>query len=244
MRYRAYQLALWAGCLLLLLAAVMLVKSESTGLSGPSDQRLRVQEALANSAPCLTCHSAAAGASKVILDTRLTHASVEPAAVTIAEVAPINSAQPNTKIENAHVSARWLTVGARLLAVDVRDLGMYSAAVDQFVAATEALGAVNDPAAAGQALRALDVASALTLALEQQANRVRLRGAEESPRSEAAARVPALSAPLLVAALAASLFGISPALPITRRREEAAEARPARLVWALRRRGPPMGMAA
>lgn len=244
MSYRAHQLALWAGCLLLLLAAVMLVESESTASSGLSGQRLRVQEALASSAPCLTCHSAVTSASKVILDTRLTHTLVETAADTGAEVAPASSVQPNTKTENAHVRTRWLAVGARLLAVDARDLGLYSAAVDQFVTATEALGAVNDPAAEGQAVRALDAASALALALEQRANPVRLHSVEESPRSESAASVPAFSAPLLVAALAASLSGISATLFITRRREEAVEARPARLVWALRRRGPPMGMAA
>lgn len=244
MSCRAHQLALWAGCLLLLLAAALLVKSESAASSGLSGQRLRVQEALASSAPCLTCHSAVSGASKVVLDAHLAHAPLEAAAEPVAVSTSLSPAQTSTEIENAHVRAKWLEVGARLLAVDAQDLDQYTAAVDQFVATTGALSAATDAMAEAKVLRALDVASALTLALEQQANPVRLRGLEGAPRSETVESASAPSAPLVVAALVAGLSWALPALYVARGQTEAAEARPARLVYALRRRGPPVGVAA
>lgn len=240
MSCRAHQLVLWTGCLLLLLAAALLVKSEPAASPGLGGQRLRVQEALTGSTPCLTCHRAVAGASKVVLDARLAHASLEAAAVPVAGSASLSSAQTSMKTKNAHVRARWLEAGARLLAVDTRNLALYTTAVDQFVVATEALSAVNDP----EALRALDVVSALTLALEQQANPVRLRGVEAAPRPETATSASAPSAPLIVAALVASLSWALPALSVARRQAEAAESRPARLICALRRRGPPAGVVA
>ena len=168
-----HKLALWIGCLLLLLAAVTFATGDETVSSEWGSQRLRVQQVLAESAPCVTCHTAVSETPRLVIETG--HAD------TAAYAAPSTflptGIEPITKIANAHATAEKVSVGARLLAVPVRDLAEYTAAVDLFVSASAALDRAESPAAQHEALLALDVVARRVLALEQQANAYRLTAA-------------------------------------------------------------------
>lgn len=233
---RVHKLALWIGCLLLLLAAVMLATSDNTVSSEWSGQRLRVQQVLAGSAPCVTCHTAVSETPRLAIETGRVNTAAYAAPPTISRT----GREPNTKIADAH-AAEQVAVGARLLAVPARDLVEYTAVVDAFVAATEALERAETSATQREALRALDTVERRVLALEHQANPVRLSDAPDDSASDTdlAASVPPATS-LFVALLVA--WATTAPLTIALRCRETSVC--LRLQWIMcgaRRRGPPLG---
>lgn len=232
-----HKLALWIGCLLLLLAAVTFATGDETVSSEWGSQRLRVQQALAGSAPCVTCHTAVSETPRLVIE--MGHADTAAYAAPSAFLP--TGIEPITKIANAHATAEKVSVGARLLAVPARDLAEYTAAVDLFVSASAALDQAESPAAQHEALLALDVVGRRVLALEQQANAYRLTAAPDgfAPDSDPAANAP--SAPLPSVALVAALVTIAPAAVTACRRETRVVIRLQRFVCGARRRGPPLG---
>lgn len=232
-----HKLALWIGCLLLLLAAVTFAANDDTVSSEWSSQRLRVQQVLAGSAPCVTCHTAVSETPRLLIETghadRATYAP--PATLSPTGIEPVR------KTANAHATAEKVSVGARLLAVPARDLAAYTAAVDLFVSVSEALDQADSFAAQGEALRALDLVARRVLALEQQANSYRLTVVPDgfAPDAEPAASAP--PAPPLLVALVVALVTIAPVAVAVCRRETGVCFRPQRFVAGARRRGPPLG---
>lgn len=232
-----YKLAAGVGCLLLLLAAVMFVAGGDPGASSLSHQRLRVQQALAGSAPCVTCHTAVSETPRLALETGQAGSSL-PVKSPYASAVHI---QPNIKTENAHNSQEQRSIGARLLAVPVRDVTEYTDAVDQYVAVSAALNKAETLAAQNDALRALDAVERQVLALEQQANPYRLRAETTSPEPDPGAAADAPPMPHLFVALLASAIVMVPLLSRVRYRVIETWIRTPRFVRGGRRRGPPLG---
>lgn len=236
---QAHKLAWWAGCLLLLLAAGMLVTSRSPAREGLSSQHLRVQLALAGSAPCLTCHSAFAETSAQTIDTRWTHSPLDEPDSGARDIFP----QPNTKMQNAHARAEWRALGARLLQIESADVTQVAAAVDQFVAAAEVLDAADSLLSLAAAHGTLGRAGQMVLALEQAANPVQVRPMTVPHTPDTGVNAPLPPAPVAALALLCYL-GAVPAAVQGRRAPAEAPRRPERIVCAARRRGPPLGVAA
>lgn len=236
---RVHKLALWTGGLLLLLAAVLFAVTDDADSSVWSSQRLRVQQTLAGSAPCASCHTAVSETPRLALETGwaslVTHTAPSTDSNSSLDI------QPSTKIVNVHATERVAALGARLLNVQAKELDAYTAVVDQFVAASDALADANTPAEHSAVLRALDVAEQHVRALEQQANPYRLAVAPDGPVTgpESAANAPSVPQPLV--ALVVVLATILPALHIARRDDTVIRVWRRQVVYGARRRGPPLG---
>lgn len=232
-----HKLAVGIGCFLLLLAAILLAGEADAASSGMSGQRLRVQQVLAESAPCVTCHSAVSDTPRLELETGWAGSTSLAASPLISNV----HNQPNIKEENAHENDQRRMIGARLLAVPTRDLAEYTAAVEEFVAASQALDQAETVTAQQEALLALDAVARRLLALEQRANPYQLRGATGVPASDTDLADSAPPAPPPLAVLTISAIAILPRLLAVRRRVAETWIRPPRFVRGGRRRGPPCG---
>lgn len=231
-----HKLVAGTGCLLLLLAALMLASGDDAASSGISGQRLRLQQVLAGAAPCVTCHTAVSDIPRLDLETGRAGSTLSVASPLISNV----HIQPNTKNEIAHTNELRRSIGARLLAVSTRDLAEYTAAVDEFVVASEALDRADSLAEQRDVRQTLDAVEQRVLALEQKANPYWLRApiSESVPDDDSALSSPLAPQPpvaLLVASLA-----IVPMLSAVWRCEVASWIRPPRFARGGRRRGPPL----
>ncbi|HML23953.1 MAG TPA: hypothetical protein PKD09_20015 [Aggregatilinea sp.] len=99
-----YGIAITAGLLLLLAAGLSLLVPHGNAASGTLDQRLRIQDALADLEPCLTCHSDTAAAAR---NTLVVARDVNEREAVLAETAP----DPLQE----QLDARLVALGHRLL---------------------------------------------------------------------------------------------------------------------------------
>ena len=231
-----HKLLAGTGCLLLLLAALMLASGDDAASAGISGQRLRVQQVLAGAAPCVTCHTAVSDIPRLDLETGRAGSTLSVASPLISGV----HIQPNIKNEIAHTNALRQSIGARLLAVSTDDLAEYTTAVDEFVAASEALDQADSLAEQRDVRQALDAVEQRVRTLEHKANPYRLRAAVDAPAPDDDSALSAPPVPQPPVALLVTALAIVPVLFAAWRCEVASWIRPPRFARGGRRRGPPL----